>query len=87
VLARNAVYVVCGWSGRILYVGSTTVGIRTRFMQHLRDLVKTLDWATVYVLPLADSVPTKQVRRVEGRVGLAVGPERSQALPRVMIDC
>jgi hypothetical protein len=83
VTAHNAVYVVCGWSGRILYVGSTTIGVRARFAQHLGDLAKTLDWSTVYIIPLADGTPTKEVTRIEGRIGLAVRPERNKALPRL----
>lgn len=81
--ARNAVYVVCGWSGRVLYVGSTTVGAGVRFGQHLGDLAKTLDWSTVYVIPLTDDTPVQEVRRIEGRIGLAAGPERSNMLPRL----
>lgn len=83
VTARNAVYVVCGWSGRVLYVGSTTVGVRVRFAQHVGDLTKTLDWATAYVIPLTDDTPKHEVRRIEGRVGLVAGPARNRALPRI----
>ncbi len=83
VAARCAVYLVCAWSGRVLYVGSTTVGVGLRFAQHLSDPARTLDWATAYVLPLDDDTPTAEVRRIEGRVGLAVGPERNEALPRI----
>lgn len=81
--APNAVYVVCGWSGTILYVGSTTIGVRARFTQHLANQSKTLDWTTVYVIPLTDDTPVTEVRRIEGRIGLALGPERNKALPRV----
>jgi hypothetical protein len=83
VTARCAVYLVCSWSGRVLYVGSTTIGTGRRLAQHLGDLAKTLDWATVYVVPLTDDTPPAEVRRIEGRIGLAVGPERNQALPRI----
>jgi hypothetical protein len=83
VTAQRAVYLVCAWSGRVLYVGSTTVGVDRRFAQHLSDPVRTLDWATAYVVPLTHDTPTAEVRRIEGRIGLAVGPERSEALPRV----
>jgi hypothetical protein len=83
VAVRNAVYLVCGWSGRVLYVGSTTIGVQARFAQHLSDLAKTLDWSTVYIIPLAAGTPAKEVRRIEGRIGLAVGPERNKALPRL----
>ncbi|MDT0613612.1 GIY-YIG nuclease family protein [Streptomyces lancefieldiae] len=82
----KAVYVVCGWSGRILYVGSTTVGVGTRFAQHAKDVSKTLDWTTAYVIPLSDDTPVRDVRRIEGRIGLAVGPERNKALPRITVS-
>lgn len=85
VAAGNAVYVVCGWSGRALYVGSTTVGIAMRFAQHARDVGKTRDWTTAYVIPLKDDTPLRDVRRIEGRVGLAIGPERNKALPRITV--
>ncbi|TCB93507.1 hypothetical protein E0H26_22355 [Micromonospora zingiberis] len=83
--ARNVVYLVCGWSGKTLYVGSTTVGVRTRFSQHLGSLTKTLDWASVYIIPLRDGTSERELRRVEGRIGLAVGPERNMALPRIAV--
>jgi hypothetical protein len=84
--AHNVVYVVCGWSGQALYVGSTTVGVRARFAQHLSDQVKTLDWTTVYVIPLNDEATVREVRRIEGRIGLAIGPARTKALPRLAND-
>ncbi|MFI5906293.1 hypothetical protein [Dactylosporangium sp. NPDC051541] len=80
---RNVIYVVCAWSGQILYVGSTTVGVRIRFAQHLVDSPKTLDWAPVYAIPLSNRTSVRDVRRIEGRVGLAAAPERSRALPRL----
>ncbi|MBZ6093275.1 hypothetical protein KVH02_33935 [Streptomyces olivaceus] len=83
--AAKAVYVVCGWSGRILYVGSTTVGVATRFAQHARDVRKTIDWTTAYVIPLKDDTPVRAVRRIEGRIGMAMGPERNKALPRITV--
>ncbi|WP_274919406.1 hypothetical protein [Streptomyces sp. WZ-12] len=46
---------------------------------------KTLDWTTAYVIPLKDDTPLQDVRRIEGRVGLAVGPERNKALPRITV--
>jgi hypothetical protein len=82
---NSTINLVCGWSGKILYVGSTTVGVRTRFSQHLESLTKTLDWASVYIIPLRDGTSEKGLRRVEGRIGLAVGPERNKALPRIAV--
>ncbi|MBV9025117.1 MAG: hypothetical protein JO362_15305 [Streptomycetaceae bacterium] len=46
---------------------------------------KTHDWTTAYVIPLKDGTPLRDVRRIEGRVGLAIGPERNKALPRITI--
>ncbi|MFC7806091.1 GIY-YIG nuclease family protein [Streptomyces olivaceus] len=83
--AAKAVYVVSGWSGRILYVGSTTVGVATRFAQHAQDVRKTIDWTTAYVIPLKDDTPVRAVRRIEGRIGVAMGPERNKALPRITV--
>jgi hypothetical protein len=80
---KNAVYVVCAWSGRILYVGSTSVGLRRRFTEHLRDFAKTIDWTTVYVIPLLESAPIAEIRRIEGRVGRATAPAQNRALPRL----
>lgn len=82
---RKAVYVVCAWSGRILYVGSTIVGVSVRMAQHLRCVNRTLDWTTVFVIPLVDDTPVETVRRIEGRVGVAAGPVRNKALPRITV--
>lgn len=80
---KNAVYVVCAWSGRILYVGSTSVGLRKRFIKHLMDVTRTIDWTTVYVIPLLDNAPIAEIRRIEGRVGRATAPAVNKALPRL----
>lgn len=83
VRSPNVVYVVCAWSGQVLYVGSTTVGVRRRFSEHLRDQVRTLSWVEAYLIPLVDHAKVDQVRRVEARVGLALGPVHNRALPRL----
>jgi hypothetical protein len=83
VAARKAVYLVSGWSGRILYVGSTTAGVQARLSQHFANFRKSLDWSTVYVVPLVEDTPVTSVRRIEGRIGLVVKPERNKALPSV----
>ncbi|MFF7076414.1 hypothetical protein [Streptomyces lavendulae] len=46
---------------------------------------RTLDWTTVYVIPLDDDTPVETVRRIEGRVGVAAGPVRNKALPRISV--
>lgn len=77
------VYIICAWSGRALYVGSTTIGVSARFAQHLRDRRKTMSWSTSYLIPLQDLTPLRTVRRIEGRVGVALRPEQNRALPRI----
>jgi hypothetical protein len=51
-----------------------------------RHSFRTLDWTTAYVIPLRDDTPVRDVRRIEGRIGLAVWPERNKALPRVTVS-
>lgn len=35
---KNAVYLICDWPGRLMYVGSTTCGVRERLAAHLHDV-------------------------------------------------
>ena len=79
----TGVYIVCDWAGDILYVGSTTCGVKARMIEHLRDLDRTLTWATVWVVPLRDTTPIATVRRIEGLVGRSLRPAHSRALPMV----
>jgi Uri superfamily endonuclease len=81
--ARAGVYIVCDWAGAILYVGSTTCGVRNRVICHLRDVDRTLDWATVWVVPLAEDTPAGAVRRVEGLIGRSLRPRQTKLLPAV----
>ncbi|WFB08190.1 hypothetical protein LRS74_14865 [Streptomyces sp. LX-29] len=46
---------------------------------------RTLDWTSVYVIPLNDDTPVRAVRRIEGRIGIAAGPERNKSLPRITV--
>jgi hypothetical protein len=77
----RAVYVVCDWGGRILYVGSTAAGVRNRIRQHCTDAERTRDWAEVWVIPLRDDTPVTELRRLEGLIGLALRPIRNRSLP------
>jgi hypothetical protein len=79
----RAVYIVCDWGGRVLYVGSTVVGVRNRLRQHCTDIERTIDWAEVWIIPLRDDTPLAEVRRAEGLIGLALRPLRNRALPNV----
>ena len=77
----RAVYVVCDWGGRVLYVGSTAAGVRNRLRQHCADVGRTRDWAEVWTIPMRADTPVQELRRVEGLVGLALRPRRNRALP------
>jgi len=79
----RAVYIVCDWGGRVLYVGSTVTGVRNRLRQHCADVERTLDWSEVWIIPLGDNTPLAEVRRAEGLIGLALRPLRNRALPKV----
>jgi hypothetical protein len=79
----RAVYIVCDWGGRVLYVGSTVIGVGNRLRQHCADIERTLDWAEVWIIPLRDDTPLAEVRRAEGLIGLALRPLRNRALPDV----
>lgn len=79
----TGVYIVCNWAGGVLYVGSTTCGVKARVIEHLRDVDRTLAWATVWVVPLLDATPVATVRRIEGLIGRALRPAQSRGLPTV----
>jgi len=90
VISRNmppgpacAVYIVCDWGGRVLYVGSTAAGVRNRLRQHLADADRTSAWAELWIIPLRKDTPLAEIRRVEGLVGLALCPLSNRALPAV----
>jgi hypothetical protein len=79
---RNAVYIVCDITGRVVYVGST-IGrpARVRLSEHLADYHRTRCWAQVWVVPLRASVIPAEVRRIEGRIGRYLRPTHNGALP------
>lgn len=81
--AIRGVYIVCDWAGSVLYVGSTTCGVKARVISHLRDVDRTLGWAVVWVVPLLDTTPTSTVRRIEGLIGRALRPSQTASLPSV----
>jgi hypothetical protein len=81
--ASTGVYIVCDWAGEVLYVGSTTCGVKARVIEHLRDVDRTLTWATIWVVPLLDTTPLATVRRIEGLVGRSLRPTHSRALPAI----
>lgn len=81
--AAKGVYIVCDWAGIVLYVGSTTCGVKARVTEHLSDVERTLTWSSVWVVPLQDITPPATVRRIEGLVGRALRPVQSRVLPAV----
>lgn len=81
--SMKGIYIVCDWSGAVLYVGSTTCGVKARVVQHMHDVDRTLGWASVWVIPLLDSTPLATVRRIEGLIGRSLRPSKSRALPMI----
>src|SRR4051812_30572554 len=79
--ANVGVYIICDWAGRVVYVGSTTCGIKARVAAHLRDVDHTLAWTTVWTVPLRDDTPAAAVRRIEGLIGRALRPTETRVLP------
>lgn len=82
--ATKAVYIVCDWAGHVRYVGSTIRGADARLGQHLADVERTLEWATVWVVPLVNQTPIEDVRRIEGLIGRALGPADTRTLPATL---
>jgi len=71
---QQAVYIICDWPGRVLYVGSTTIGVRNRVRQHLADAVKTREWSTVWTVPIKSEAPLAELRRIEALICTALRP-------------
>lgn len=63
------------------HVGSTIRGADARLRQHLADVERTLEWVTVWIVPLVDHTPMNDVRRIEGLIGRTLGPVDTQTLP------
>ena len=78
----RAIYIACDWAGNVLYVGSTSAGVRRRIRQHCAVYARGRDWSDVWVIPLRDDTPLRQMRRIEGLVGLALRPLKTRSLPR-----
>jgi hypothetical protein len=79
----RGVYIICDWAGTVVYVGSTTGGVKARVLAHLRDVDRTLHWTSVWAIPLLESTPLVTVRRIEGLIGRSLRPSQSLALPQI----
>lgn len=82
----SAVYIALGMDDGVLYVGSVhrpevPSGLAARLDEHLRTFAKRTAWNRLLVVPLVDSTPESEVRRIEGRIGAHLAPLASKALP------
>lgn len=80
---RKAVYIVCDYTGSVVYVGSTCRGVALRVAEHLAHAVKTKGWSEVWTVPLLDATPTDRVRFIEGLIGRYLGPTATRILPNI----
>lgn len=86
-----AVYVALGIDGHVLYVGSVhrptdPRGVSARLGEHLKKQDRFETWDMLYLIPLKPETPIATVRRIEGRIGAHLGPQKSIALPRIGRD-
>ena len=83
---RAAVYVAEDNQGRCRNVGSVargpSSGLAGRIAEHLSDPAKRAVWHWIWVLPLHPNTMEAEVRRLEGVVGLHLGPLDNCWLPR-----
>jgi len=80
----RAVYAVYDAEGNCRNVGSVaraSGGLACRLREHLTDPVKRSTWAVVYAIPLEDSTPEAEVRRLEGVIGAHLRPRDNRWLP------
>ena len=79
---RNAIYIVCDITGKVLYVGSTVArAAHMRLAEHLGDKTRTRYWAWAWVVPLRADVTPFEVRYIEGRIGRYLRPSQNVVLP------
>lgn len=83
---RRGVYVVFDPLGECVYVGKAfsmldSQRVRDRIREHVRDLVKREAFAELYLLPLKDGTPRRQVEVVEGWVARHMRPYLGSAHP------
>lgn len=80
--APKAIYVAELGDGRVAYVGQTRQGTAARLAQHARRWERAARWRYVWVIPVLDHVPDKQLDRIEGRIGRLLRPIEGHRLPR-----
>lgn len=79
---RTAIYVAELGDGRVAYVGQTRQGTRARLLQHARRWERNTRWAYVWIVPVLDTVPARELNRIEGRIGRLLRPHETSRLPR-----
>jgi hypothetical protein len=78
---RTAIYVAERANGRTAYVGQTRQTVAVRLAQHMRTWDRATRWAWVWVIPLLDETPDRELDYVEGRVGTWLRPVDCLRLP------
>jgi hypothetical protein len=79
---KTAIYIVERANGRTAYVGQTRQGVGARLRQHVRLWGRATEWAWVWIVPVLDSVPRRELDRIEGRIGDWLRPTDCARLPR-----
>jgi hypothetical protein len=80
--APTAIYIAELDDGRCAYVGQTRQGTATRLMQHATRWSRSTRWTAVWVVPILDEVPDRELDRIEGRIGRLLRPTETVRLPR-----
>lgn len=78
----TAVYITELGDGRTAYVGQTRQGTAARLAQHAGRWERASRWSYVWVIPILDDVPDRELDRIEGRIGQLVEPIDTLRLPR-----
>lgn len=78
---ETTVYVTELSDGRCAYVGQTRQGTATRLRQHAGHWERASRWIYVWVVPILDTVPDRELNRIEGRIGRLMKPLETNRLP------
>jgi hypothetical protein len=79
--APTAIYIAEFGDDRCAYVGQTRQTTAKRLAQHALDWGRSRRWAYVWVVPLLDRVPDRELNRIEGRIGQLLKPIETSRLP------
>lgn len=77
----TAVYITERANGRTAYVGQTRQTVPLRLAQHMRTWERATTWGWVWVVPLLDETPDRELDHVEARIGEWLRPLDCGRLP------